>query len=80
MCNHNDTIRLHVPIPADHSHTGEFRWGYKPVDRCIAPIVQALNAAGIMTVNACCGHGDGPGAIALHDGRELTIDMAIMKG
>lgn len=59
MCEHDDTVPLVVLIPADHSHTGEFRWASKPVDRCIAPIVQALNAAGIYTVNACCGHGKG---------------------
>ena len=28
-----------------------------PVDKCIAPIVQALNSAGIQTLGSCCGHG-----------------------
>ncbi len=72
MCDHGDTVVLLVPIPAGHSHTGKFRWDIKPVDRCIAPIVRALNAAGIWTVNACCGHGR-RGEIVLHSG--LTIAL-----
>ena len=73
MCRHNDTVDLWVPIPAELSHTGDFRWALKPVDRCIARRVSALNAHGQLTANACCGHGKGPGAIVLHDGRELCI-------
>lgn len=52
----------------------------KPVDRCIAPIVEALNAAaardrlpGMRTACSCCGHGKSPGTINLHDGRWLVI-------
>lgn len=26
------------------------------IDRCIAPIVKALNKAGIRTITSCCGH------------------------
>lgn len=73
MCEYDDTVTLSVPIPASHSHTGKFHWADKPVDRCIAPIVQALNTAGILTSGACCGHGKGPGDIWLHDGRELVV-------
>ena len=43
------------------------------VDRCIAPIVRALNSAGVVTVASCCGHGKRPGNIALADGREICI-------
>lgn len=43
------------------------------VDLCIAPVVAALNGAGIRTVASCCGHGIRPGDIALEDGRELII-------
>lgn len=43
------------------------------IDKCIAPIVQALNDAGIGTVASCCGHNKGFGNIALKDGRELII-------
>lgn len=43
------------------------------VDRCIAPIVAALNACGMKTRASCCGHGEQPGNIALWDGREIII-------
>lgn len=43
------------------------------IDACIAPIVQALNDAGIETVASCCGHGELMGIISLKDGRELLI-------
>ncbi|MCK5601619.1 hypothetical protein KAR91_07120 [Candidatus Pacearchaeota archaeon] len=43
------------------------------IDSCIAPIVQALNNAGIATVASCCGHNKRPGNIVLKDGRELII-------
>lgn len=43
------------------------------VDLEIAPIVFALNAAGVVTKAACSGHGRRPGNIALRDGREIII-------
>jgi hypothetical protein len=43
------------------------------VDAEVAPIVAALNAAGIETVASCSGHGSRLGNIALRDGRELII-------
>ncbi len=73
MCQHGDEVILRVPMPAHLSHTGAFRWADKGVDRCIAPIVQALNDAGIYTANCCCGHGKANGEIILHDGRILQI-------
>ena len=76
MCDHGDTVALWVPIPADRSHTGHLRWADKPVDRCIYPIVEALNRAGVYTANSCCGHGERPGSIVLHDGRVLRIEAA----
>lgn len=78
MCAWGDSVDLLVPIPAHLSHTGKFRWDMKGVDRCLAPIVQALNNAGIYTANCCCGHGRGDGVIVLHDGRELVIREANM--
>jgi hypothetical protein len=42
-------------------------------DPCIAPLVAALNDAGIPTIASCCGHGHRPGIITLADGRELLI-------
>ncbi len=73
MCDHGDTVHLLVPITAADSHTGRERWANKPVDSCIAPIVEALNSAGIHTAASCCGHGIRLGVIALHDGRELVV-------
>ena len=73
MCKWGSDIVLWVPIPAELSYTGEFRWDYKGVDSCIAPIVQALNDAGIYTASCCCGHGKADGSILLHDGREIII-------
>lgn len=75
MCEWGDTIDRWVPIMAEASHTGKMRWGIKPVDRCLAPFVQALNDAGLLTGGCCCGHGK-PGQdkfIGLHDGTVLTF-------
>lgn len=48
----------------------------KPViwcDPCIAPMVAALNIAGIATEWSCCGHGQRPACIGLKDGRQIVI-------
>jgi hypothetical protein len=73
MCKYGNNILLRVPIPANLSYTKKSRWEEKGIDRCIAPIIQALNDAGIYTASCCCGHGKGDGTIILHDGRILTI-------
>ena len=74
MCKWGTSVELNVLIPAALSHTGEARWTIKPIDSCIAPIVDALNRAGIYTAACCCGHGKSSGSIWLHDGRELVIN------
>lgn len=74
MCEWGDTVELLVPIHADDSHTGEFRWATKKVDRCLADLVSLLNGAGIITRSCCCGHGQGRGYLDLHDGREFGPD------
>jgi len=73
MCEWGNTVELRVPIPSEDSHTGRFRWAKKPVDRCIADFVQALNDARIHTRSCCCGHGEKPGSILLHDGRKIFV-------
>lgn len=73
MCKWGENVVLRVPIHAEDSHTGEFRWAHKAVDRCISPIVEALNRAGIYTRSCCCGHGKADGQIRLHDGRVLVV-------
>lgn len=59
--------RIAVPIPADLSHTGKERIALKPIDACIADLVQGLNEHGIKTRASCCGHGNNPGVIVLED-------------
>lgn len=73
MCEHGDTVTLFVPVPDHLSHSGRAEWKLKPVDRCIAPIVQALIVAGIYTEGCCCGHGKSNGEIMLWDGRVLEV-------
>jgi len=73
MCKHGEEVILRVPIPANLSWTGCFRWEEKSVDACIASIVQALNDAGVYTSGCCCGHGKENGSIFLHDGRTLVV-------
>ena len=73
MCKWGTSEPVEVTVPAHLSHTGETRQAVKDVDACIAPLVRALNAAGLTTVASCCGHGKGHGNIALADGREIVI-------
>lgn len=76
MCrgsNLGDGILVKVKIPADLSSHGESYLGYKWIDSCIAPIVKALQEAGIDMRASCCGHGKGDGKIILQDGRILII-------
>lgn len=73
MCKWGTDTILLVKITADISHTGEEFWAYRGIDSCIAPIVKALNDAGITTIQSCCGHGKGDGRIDLEDGRVLIV-------
>jgi hypothetical protein len=75
-CQGCETVMLNVHIQASHSHNGQGRWCEKPVDKCVADIVQALNDAGVLTVASCCGHGCQSGKIALLDGREISVRSA----
>lgn len=73
--NRSSDVDIHQPLP----------WGEEPsvslthngktfaVDASIAPIVEALNAAGVPTVASCSGHGKTCGVVSLKDGRELLI-------
>jgi len=68
MCHWGDTVQVVLP----EGHPTE-RERVRLIDRCLAPVVSALNAAGVWTTASCCGHGKRPGTIALVDGRECTI-------
>ena len=50
------------------------KWEEEGIDKCIAPIVEALQKGGIYTKTSCCGHGRPLGSIFLQDGRILLID------
>jgi len=67
------TVKVVVLIPADLSWTGKARLASKEIDACIAPIVKALQVAGIKMRSSCCGHGKGDGEILFEDGRTLII-------
>lgn len=73
MCKWGTSEKVLVTIPAELSYTHEDRVDMKGIDKCIAPIVRALNEAGIRTDASCCGHGKFDGFISLHDGRELVV-------
>lgn len=73
MCDHGDEVQMRVFVPAHLSHDGKEHWAVKGIDRCIAPLVAALNDAGIRTIASCCGHGKINGSIILDDDRELVI-------
>lgn len=73
MCKwHGGTYAAQEPVKLAHP-----RWSdgvqIAHVDPCIAALVQALNDAGLQTLNSCCGHFQRPGWIALEDGRHLLI-------
>jgi hypothetical protein len=73
MCSHRETVPVRVRIPADLSCTGKVRWKMAKIDACIAPIVEALQRAGIDMRASCCGHGRERGSIHLQDGRTILI-------
>lgn len=66
MCKWGDTITLKNPNPNATKKTMD-------IDRCLVPIIKALNRLGIYTIASCCGHGKQPGSIILADGREIRI-------
>lgn len=73
MCEHGQTTIMRVRIDASLSHTGATYWKDVSIDRCIAPLVQALQNADINMLASCCGHGRTYGRIDLTDGRVLFI-------
>lgn len=71
-CPCYEVTAVHAKIPADLSCNGQEKWKDCQIDKCIAPIVQALQEAGIDMRGCCCGHGE-DGNIFLQDGRILII-------
>lgn len=73
MCKWGTEEKVLVTIPADLSYTGKERKAIKGIDKCIAPIVRALENGGVKMRGSCCGHGKTDGHIHLQDGRILII-------
>ncbi len=73
MCKYGNTTKVRVKIPADLSHTGKTLWKTAGIDKCIAPIIKALQKGDIDMRGSCCGHGKMDGDIHLQDGRILII-------
>lgn len=80
MCEHGDTVDLLVLVPAHLAAEGVDTWKTKPIDRCIAPVVAALNVSGLPTAASCCGHGKSLGSIVLADGREILVRPFVAGG
>jgi len=72
MCEWGEYILVNVKIPADLACEGKMKWKKMHIDKCIAPIVKALQDGGIDMRGSCCGHGKN-GEIELQDGRKLLI-------
>ena len=69
MCSDHSNVLVEIP----EASLGGFYGRRRGIDGCIAPLVEALNAAGLTTIASCCGHGFRPGNIMLRDGREIFI-------
>ena len=80
MCKWGTSVVMGLGIPAHLSHSGQAYVKPVAVDACIAPIVKALNDAGVVTIASCCGHGHRPGGIILGDGREVIIARNFDEG
>ena len=63
MCDEDATVL--VLMGHDTAQVTDPRPGPVTVDACIAAEVRLLNVAGIRTTGSCCGHGRGPGWIAV---------------
>jgi hypothetical protein len=73
MCEYGNTVKVLVTIPAGLSYTRKTRRAWKPIDKCIAPLVKALEKGNVKMSASCCGHNKGDGRIDLQDGRVLII-------
>lgn len=70
MCKKGNYVEMEVPFEVN-GRVVILR--EEAIDSCIAPLVEALNGAGIYTASCCCGHGRELGHIWLHDERVLLI-------
>ena len=73
MCKWGESTEVNVKIPADLACSGRTYMKKMKIDKCIAPIVKALQEGGVDMRGSCCGHGKRDGEIELQDGRFLKI-------
>jgi hypothetical protein len=73
VCPCHATIDVECDIPPGLSHTGQRRTKVCGIDKCLAPLIYVLQAAGIATTGCCCGHGDHHGTIELEVGTRLIV-------
>jgi len=73
MCKWGTNKEVNVKIASELSCSGKEHWKKMPIDKCIAPIVKALQKSNINMWGSCCGHGKTLGYIDLADGRILLI-------
>lgn len=67
MCKHGDKVEMELPV------VGTIRQGIAEIDKCIAPIIKALNDGGVITKGSCCGHSEVMGYIRLNNGKYLGV-------
>ena len=67
MCKPGNTVEMELPV------VGEIRQGTAAIDKCIAPVIRALNDGGVITRGCCCGHGKVMGYIHLANGKYLGV-------
>ena len=72
-CRCGKHTKVWVLVPPDLSRTGKPYTKEAVIDKCIAPIVEALQAAGIHMRGSCCGHGQYVGEIHLWDGETVIL-------
>lgn len=73
VCPCSETVDVECEIPAGLSHTGARRKKVCAIDRCLAPLILALQAAGIGTEGCCCGHGKYDGTVCFENGIRLIV-------
>jgi len=74
MCKEGNFTLVSVPSINMQDPDRLTTWSEQPIDDCLVPFVEALNAKGIYTQQCCCGHGRHKGTIQLYDGRLMFLD------
>ena len=73
MCEQGVYDEVEVFVYGINAAEGKDKFKLAKIDRCIAPIIRALQDAKIWTTSCCCGHGKREGEILLLDGRALIV-------